>query len=217
MRTFALTLVALGLVPGIPLLGLQGEEPNRLPIKIDKSVGPLIEEIATGPAFSLVYDGKRSQDLLLHWTRTGNTSSLGDGRELQRTVYPDEATGIEIARKVTLFPDAPAVECILRLHNAGTRDTPTIEQILPLELQLAAGSVGSLTRSEAECGGIPHPTATQVQTAELSLWIPMGMGTVNGFDPYVFRSAASNGVWAAAWTSARHIFRWIRSSVVSRS
>jgi len=70
MRTFAFTLVALALVLGIPPLGFQGEELNRLPIKIDKSVRPLIEEIATGPAFSFVYDGKRSQDLLPHPTAT---------------------------------------------------------------------------------------------------------------------------------------------------
>lgn len=55
-------------------------------------------------------------------------------------------------------------------------------------------SLGSLTRSETECGGIPHPAATQVQTAELNLWVPIGMGAVNGFDPYIFRSAATNGV-----------------------
>jgi len=75
----------------------------------------------------------------------------------------------------------------LMIDNANWRITGP-------DLEVMSRSVGSLTRSETECGGIPHPGATQVQTAELSLWIPIDMGAANGFDPYVFRSAATSGV-----------------------
>ncbi len=44
------------------------------------------------------------------------------------------------------------------------------------DIEVMSRSVGSLTRSETECGGIPHPVATQVQTAALSLWVPEQMG-----------------------------------------
>jgi alpha-galactosidase len=73
------------------------------------------------------------------------------------------------------------------------------------DIEVMSRSVGSLTRSETECAGLPHPTATQVQTAELSLWVPMGMGAVNGFDPYVFRSAATNGVGSGLDLRASYI------------
>ena len=62
------------------------------------------------------------------------------------------------------------------------------------DIEVLSRSVGSLTRSETECGGIPHPEATQVQTEELSLWVPLGMGAINGFDPYRFRSGATDGM-----------------------
>jgi len=75
----------------------------------------------------------------------------------------------------------------LMIDNANWRITGP-------DLEVMKRSVGSLTRSETECGGIPHPIATQVQTAALSLWIPLSAGTLNGFDPYVFRSGATNGV-----------------------
>lgn len=61
------------------------------------------------------------------------------------------------------------------------------------DIEVMSRSVGSLTRSETECGGIPHPIATQMQTAALTLWAPEHMGTVNGFDPYTFRSGVTNG------------------------
>jgi alpha-galactosidase len=74
----------------------------------------------------------------------------------------------------------------LMIDNANWRVTGP-------DIEVMSRSVGSLTRSETECAGMPHPAATQVQTAELNLWIPVHMGAVNGFDPYVFRSAATNG------------------------
>ncbi len=75
----------------------------------------------------------------------------------------------------------------LMIDNANWRVTGP-------DIEVMSRSVGSLTRSETECGGIPHPEATQVQTEELSLWVPLGMGGINGFDPYTFRSGATNGM-----------------------
>src|SRR6266404_4094873 len=105
---------------------------------------PLIEQITAGTAFSFVYDGKPSQDLLPQWSQTSSSKSLGDGREIKVTTYRHQASGLEISREVTVFPEVPAVECILRLRNAGTRDTPIIEKILPLDLQFAAGEAGKI-------------------------------------------------------------------------
>jgi len=92
------------------------------------------------------------------------------------------------------------VEGLYGLWDGLLRNHPTLMidnanwRITGPDIEVMSRTVGSLTRSETECGGIPHPTATQIQTEELSLWVPIAMGTVNGFDPYTFRSAASNGV-----------------------
>jgi alpha-galactosidase len=110
----------------------------------DKTTAPLLQKITAGTAFSFVYDGKPSQDLLPQWNQTGSTKSLGGGRELQVSTYRDPATGLEITREVTVFSESPAVECILRLRNTGTRDTPIIEKILPLDLRFEAGSAGKI-------------------------------------------------------------------------
>ncbi|HEX4486080.1 MAG TPA: alpha-galactosidase [Terriglobales bacterium] len=86
----------------------------------------------------------------------------------------------------------------LMIDNANWRITGP-------DIEVMSRSVGSLSRSETECAGIPHPAATQVQTAELSLWTPLGAGTVNGFDAYTFRSAATSGTGAGLNLRASYI------------
>jgi alpha-galactosidase len=120
------------------------EKSNANQTGSDKTTAALLQKITSGTAFSFVYDGKRSQDLLHQWKQTGSTKPLDGGRELQVTTYRDAATGLEITREVTVFSESPAVECILRLRNTGTRDTPIIEKILPLDLQFEAGSAGKI-------------------------------------------------------------------------
>jgi hypothetical protein len=54
------------------------------------------------------------------------------------------ATGLEVTSEITTFSGAPAVECILRLRNTGTRDTPIIENILPLDLKFTPAGAGKI-------------------------------------------------------------------------
>ncbi len=57
------------------------------------------------------------------------------------------ATGLEVSREITLFPEADAFEYILLLRNTGTVGIPIIEKILPLDLQFAAAKKANpLTR-----------------------------------------------------------------------
>jgi len=50
-----------------------------------------------------------------------------------------------------------------------------------------------LWRSDTQCGGQALPTADQVQTAGLSLWLPLHAAGVWSFEPYAFRSVATTG------------------------
>jgi alpha-galactosidase len=119
-----------------------GKRSTRDQLAADGPEASLLQRVTAGTAFSFMYDGRRSQDFLPAWKQTSSTKSLGEGREAKVTTYRDEATGLEISREVTLFPEVAAVECILRLRNTSTRDTPILEKILPLDLQFAAGGAG---------------------------------------------------------------------------
>jgi alpha-galactosidase len=51
-----------------------------------------------------------------------------------------------------------------------------------------------LWRSDTQCAGKPFPVWDQVQTAGLSLYVPLHTAGVMGFDPYTYRSVATMGV-----------------------
>ncbi|MCY3018007.1 MAG: alpha-galactosidase [Planctomycetota bacterium] len=51
-----------------------------------------------------------------------------------------------------------------------------------------------LWRSDTQCGGKPQPVWDQVQTAGLSLYVPLHSAGVWSFDPYPMRSVATTGM-----------------------
>ena len=50
-----------------------------------------------------------------------------------------------------------------------------------------------LWRSDTQCGGRAAPVQDQVQTAGISLYVPLHSAGCWGFDPYTFRSVATTG------------------------
>jgi alpha-galactosidase len=131
MRALVLAVVAFA-VAGMPAFSA------------DNSTAPLINEITAGKGFSFVYDGRPSTELLPRWKKLEDTRSLSNGRKLHITTYRDRATGLEVSREIITFPEASAVECMLRLRNTGTGDTPVIENILPLSLDIQAPGSGKI-------------------------------------------------------------------------
>jgi len=121
------------------------DEVMRNDAKLGNSVGSsgaIIDKIANGEAFSFLYDGKQSQDILRQWKHTEKTTHLSDGTEILVSTYRDVETGVEASTEVTRFPGAPAAEFILYLRNTGTRDTGIFEKILPLNVALSTGAAG---------------------------------------------------------------------------
>jgi len=86
--------------------------------------------------FSFTYGGKTLAQLAPAWKRTHAKPETKDGRERHVVTYTDGETGLEVSAEVTLFEKYPAVEWVLRLRNTGTKDTPLIENILPLDLRI---------------------------------------------------------------------------------
>jgi alpha-galactosidase len=188
-------------------VSLQDGGSKRYQVGADRKLAPLIDQITAGPAFSFVYDGKRSQDLLPQWKQTRVTKSAGDGREVTVTTYHDEASGLEISRELTVFPEMAAVECILRLRNTNTRDTPIIEKILPLDLQFTAeaGKIvlhyahGSLGRTD-DYLPIDHEV-TSAGEVSLTHYVLEGANHVDGQLPFFNLQWQGGGlIGAVGWT-----------------
>ena len=92
--------------------------------------------------FSFVVDSQSSSASWSSWTVTsGAEESTAAGR--RRSVsWRDPKTGLEVVADTVRFRDFPAVEWVLRFKNHGTADSPILEQVLPLDVRLGAGSPG---------------------------------------------------------------------------
>ncbi len=92
------------------------------------------------PPFSLVYGGKASQEFLAQWQHVVETTETGDAR-IYRSVWKDPATPLCITAEAKAFNRFPAVEWLLYLENQGTKDTPVLEDIQALDVDLRTGYI----------------------------------------------------------------------------
>jgi alpha-galactosidase len=87
--------------------------------------------------FSFLYGGMPSSCILPGWPEESATT-VRDGVQVLTTIRRDPAAGLEIAMERLTFADSPAVEWVLRLTNRGTRDTPILSEIYPLDMTFRA-------------------------------------------------------------------------------
>ncbi|MCL5096697.1 MAG: alpha-galactosidase [Candidatus Omnitrophica bacterium] len=88
------------------------------------------------PPFSFSYNGKPSALLLKTWKAERKSRRL-DGVKHERTVtYTDPATGLAVICRAVEYIDFPIVEWILHFKNTGSRETPVLENIQPLDIFL---------------------------------------------------------------------------------
>jgi alpha-galactosidase len=97
------------------------------------------------PPFSFIYDGRPCSELLHSWQPKRAARKLDAQRTARSLTYSDPRTGLVVSCDVIEYRSFPAVEWLLRCHNAGSRSTPIIEHIEPLDLELAASSQDRFT------------------------------------------------------------------------
>ena len=118
---------------------------DEIPMRQTTGRGPM-ESIP----FSFTYGGKSSSQLLGQWKRKTTQEPPANGRERHAITWADEQTGLEVTCKATVFTDFPAVEWLLRLRNAGTKDTPILSDIRPLDLRIGVGDKESVVFHHAK-------------------------------------------------------------------
>jgi hypothetical protein len=90
--------------------------------------------------FSFQFNGVDSGDLSNKWKLDRNELS---GLQEMSWRYP--ATGLRATWQIKRFQDYPAVEWVLTLENLGSKDTPVLENIPPLDLRLNHSGPGTLS------------------------------------------------------------------------
>ncbi len=86
--------------------------------------------------FSFIYDGKSSDEILGNWEFRENIKKLDEVKTQRTLIYTDPATWLELKCVLVEYEDFPTVEWTLYFKNTGSEDTPIIENIQPLDIQI---------------------------------------------------------------------------------
>jgi alpha-galactosidase len=103
----------------------------------------------TEPPFSFVYGGKPSAELLKDWQFTRVAEKLDDARTRYTLTWTDPKTRLEVRCVGIEYHDFPTVEWTIYFKNTGQADTPILEKILALDMQIRRGGVGDFTLHHA--------------------------------------------------------------------
>jgi alpha-galactosidase len=129
-----------------------------------KQVGPtqqlpwvIAEAVETVP-FSFVYDGRSSRDLLPRWEQKRTSQALPGNREHEVVTWRDGRSGLQVIYERTVYRDRQAIDWVVRLQNAGTADTPILEKVRSLDLELEPPGSGDVLLRQAG-GGLGVPPA----------------------------------------------------------
>jgi len=107
--------------------------------------GQSISSLENGVPFSFLCAGKPSNGFLASWQKSETVHPLSGGRTLRTVTYRDPVTQLEVSREITAFPEKNAIESVLTLRNTGSHDSPMLENILPLDLDIPVAADGVVT------------------------------------------------------------------------
>ena len=90
--------------------------------------------------FSFICGKEPSRDILKAWKFSKNFKEIDTVRKLHTLTFADPDTGLEVIYKATEYSDFPAIEWVIYFKNNGTTDTPILENIQALDINLITRS-----------------------------------------------------------------------------
>jgi alpha-galactosidase len=126
----------------------QGTSTKKLPSVIAKAV----ENVP----FSFLYGGRPSSEILPQWDQERKTQALPGDRERRLLTYRDPGTGLEIVNVITVYNSLQAVDWMVRLRNAGSVDTPILENLRALDLGFRPSGSGDILLHQASGSVVSH-------------------------------------------------------------
>ncbi len=111
-----------------------GDLPLRDPLTWDRPPAPA--------PFSFFYGDRHSDELLAAWQFHEEQDTSKPGRTTRVRTYTDPETRLVVRSTVVTYADFPTVEWTLSFRNSGTRDTPILAGILPLDTRWERGEGG---------------------------------------------------------------------------
>lgn len=119
------------------------------------------------PAFSFLYGGKPSAELLKTWTFQRTSQKLDAHRTEHTLTYEDPKSKLLVRWVAVVYNDFPVVEWTTYLKNNGTENTPLIENLQGLDASFPAHDSGGyvLRGNKGD-----HNVADSYAPYEVTLW-----------------------------------------------
>jgi alpha-galactosidase len=102
----------------------------------DLPIGPLRGPYTAEPPFSFRYGNRPSSALLGTWEVERSSRKLDDQRTEYDVTNTDPRTSLTVRCVAVVYRDFPTVEWTLYFKNNGSKDTPLLEMINPLDSRL---------------------------------------------------------------------------------
>jgi len=164
----------------------------------------------TGTAlpFSFRYGGAASTNFLKHCRRAVATKDAPD-RTIHEVSWTDPDTNLRLSATVTSFKRYPAVEWVLQFENLGTQDTPLLQDLQTLDVQLRTGYSRKPVQLHHLMGDVCSersflPLETEVEPGKPVALAPDGGRSSNGAFPFFNVQYGDEGMitaigWSGQW------------------
>lgn len=116
-----------------------------------------VEWISAGLPFSFRIGGSDSRKVLSDWTVSRAKGEAKPGEQSESITWTDPANGLKAICSARRFTDYPGIEWMLTIENAGSSDSPMIDDIRPLDLRLKHTSQESSFTVRGANGGRSQP------------------------------------------------------------
>ncbi len=161
--------------------------------------------------FSFRYGGASSDAFLAKWQRVVQTSET-QSRRTHQVTWTDPETSLRVSATASAFQRYPAVEWVLEFENLGTQDTPLIEQVHALHVQLRTGYHRKPVKVHQLTGDICGersflPLETEVDAGEGVVLVPEGGRSSSGAFPFFNVQYGNEGLitaigWSGQWRAS---------------
>jgi alpha-galactosidase len=158
--------------------------------------------------FAFLYGGRSSRDAMAGWKHEASVRTLDPERTEHVHTWTDPATGLQVRMTGISYKDLPAVEWLLHFTNTGKADTPIIESIRPLDMNIENRSELVLHHALGDSNSAESfkPVAERIAPEDHvpRVFAPVGGRSSDGHMPYFNIEEGGKGVviaigWAGQW------------------
>jgi alpha-galactosidase len=163
------------------------------------------------PPISFTCGGVPSHEALRKWTRTFEKGDFND-RITREVQWDDTETGLRVTAVATAFKRYAAVDWVLYIENRGSQDTPILEDIQALDIQLRTGNTKRAAALHRINGDVCNersfmPFDTTLEVGKSIQLAPDGGRSSNGAFPFFNLEYRGEGVitgvgWSGQWAAS---------------